>query len=169
MEGGLEAEGNPCVGHASRLLLLPVAPRGPTHTRKAVILQYPSLAVHVDAGHQVGCFCCCVFFNNSHSAPSSRTNHPTLCFWAHTGQVALLNQNLRQRPNSRASVFCCIGFVLSLLLHCGHYTAPCSSLVSTITHFLLRAGTPKVSILIRSLSNPEAESVALRSGVRGQG
>ena len=78
-------------------------------------------------------------------------------------------QNLRQRPNSRASVFCCIGFLLSLLLHCGHYTAPCSSLVSTITHFLLRAGTSKVSILIRSLSNPEAESMALRSAVRGQG
>lgn len=126
------------------------------------MLLYPSLAVHVDAGHQAGGFLL-LFLNNSHSAPSSRTNHPTPCFRAHTGQEALLNPHLRQRPNSRASVFCCIGFLLCLLLHCGHYTAARSSLVFTsqsVTHFLLRAGTPKVEY-------PDPISFKPRSRERG--
>ena len=123
------------------------------------MLLYPSLAVHVDAGHQVGGFLL-LFLNNSHSAPSRRTNPPTPCFWAHTGQVALLNPHLRQRPNSRASVFCCIRFLLCLLLHCGHYTAARSSLV-------LHHGASPISCWNPQGEYPDPISFKPRSRERG--
>lgn len=66
---------------------------------------------HVEARDQVLFF----FFITATLLLLVATGHATRHFWAHTGQVTLLSQNLCQRPNPGASGFCYLGSLLFLL------------------------------------------------------